>query len=107
MRDKVFTINDDGRICENGLVISNERIVLLLNEADFVREDLRIEKSRNDNMKISLHHFRRRCLKFEVGLKDVDSLQGRGKDSTHAAYFMEDPMKLKEKYLEYVDVLTI
>lgn len=71
MRDKVFTINDDGRICENGLGISNERIVLLLNEADFVREDLRIEKSRNDNMKISLHHFRRRCLKFEVGLKDV------------------------------------
>ena len=52
MRDKVFTINDDGRICENGLVISNERIVLLLNEADFVREDLRI-------------------VKFEVGLKDV------------------------------------
>ena len=71
MRDKVFTINDDGRICENGLVISNERIVLLLNEADFVREDLRIEKSRNDNMKSSLHHFRSRCLKFEVGLKDV------------------------------------
>ena len=71
MRDKVFYHNDDGRICENGLVISNERIVLLLNEADFVREDLRIEKSRNDNMKISLHHFRRRCLKFEVGLKDV------------------------------------
>lgn len=70
-RYKVFAINDDGRICENGLVISNERIVLLLNEADFVREDLRIEKSRNDNMKISLHHFRRRCLKFEVGLKDV------------------------------------
>lgn len=71
MRDKVFTINDDGRICGNGLVISNERVVLLLNEADFVREDLMIEKSRNDNMKISLHHFRRRCLKFEVGLKDV------------------------------------
>ena len=48
-----------------------DEIVDLLNEADFVREDLRIEKSRNDNMKISLHHFRRRCLKFEVGLKDV------------------------------------
>lgn len=40
-------------------------------------------------------------------MEDVDSLQGRGKDSTHSAYFMEDPMKLKEKYLEYVDVLTI
>ena len=30
MRDKVFTINDDGRICENGLVISNERLRLEL-----------------------------------------------------------------------------
>ena len=40
-------------------------------------------------------------------MEDVDSLQGRGKDSTHSAYFMEDPNKLKEKYVQYIDVLTI
>ena len=40
-------------------------------------------------------------------MEDVDSLQGRGKDSTHSAYFMEDPMKLKEKYVEYLEVLSI
>lgn len=40
-------------------------------------------------------------------MEDVDSLQGRGKDSTHSSYFMEDPMKLKEKYVQYLDVLTI
>lgn len=40
-------------------------------------------------------------------MEDVDSLQGRGKDSTHSAYFMEDPNKLKEKYMKYLDVLTI
>ena len=40
-------------------------------------------------------------------MEDVDSLQGRGKDSTHSAYFMEDPNKLKEKYVQYLDVLTI
>lgn len=30
-----------------------------------------MENERDKDMKISLHHFRRRCLKFEVGLKDV------------------------------------
>lgn len=69
-RDKVFTINDDGRICENGLVISNERIVLLLNEDDFVREDLRIARSRINNLEIQLHHFRSRHLKLTNGIKD-------------------------------------
>ena len=42
-----------------------------------------------------------------MSIQDVDCLQGRGKDSTHQSYFMEDPNKLKEKYLKYVDVLTI
>ena len=28
-------------------------------------------------------------------------------ENFNESYVMEDPMKLKEKYLEYVDVLTI
>lgn len=42
-----------------------------------------------------------------MSIEDVDSLQGRGKDSTHSSYFMEDPELLKQKYLKYVPVLTI
>lgn len=42
-----------------------------------------------------------------MSLEDVDSLQGRGKDSTHSSYFMEDPEKLKLKYIEHMDSVTI
>lgn len=42
-----------------------------------------------------------------MGLEDVDSLQGRGKDSTHSSYFMDDPKKLMEKYIEHLNAVTI
>lgn len=42
-----------------------------------------------------------------LSLEEVDALQGRRKDSTHRAYFMEDPQKLREKYIEHLDCLTI
>lgn len=42
-----------------------------------------------------------------LSLDEVDALQGRRKDTTHTAYFMEDPKKLKEKYIEHLDCLTI
>ena len=28
-----------------------------------------------------------------LSLEEIDALQGRGKDNTHSAYFMEDPIK--------------
>ena len=37
----------------------------------------------------------------------VDSLQGRGKDQTHSSYFYENPLKLKEIYIEHLDAVTI
>lgn len=37
----------------------------------------------------------------------VDALQGRGKDSTHSSYFMEDPEKLKEEYVKHLPCLMI
>ena len=40
-------------------------------------------------------------------MEDVDSLQGRSKDSVHKSYFMENPQKLKDKYCEYVECLII
>ena len=38
---------------------------------------------------------------------EVDALQGRSKNSTHNSYFMEDPEKLKLKYIEHMDSVTI
>ena len=42
-----------------------------------------------------------------MSIDDVDSLQGRSKDSTHRAYFMEDPLLLKNKYVEHMDCLLL
>lgn len=38
---------------------------------------------------------------------DIDSLQGRGKSSTRAAYFYEDPETLKQKYIDCLPELVI
>lgn len=37
----------------------------------------------------------------------VDALQGRGKDTTHSSYFMEDPEKLRKQYINHLDCLMI
>ena len=40
-------------------------------------------------------------------LSEIDALQGRGKNITHSSYFMENPMKLREKYINSLDALVI
>lgn len=40
-------------------------------------------------------------------LAEIDALQGRGKDATHQSYFLEDPEKLRTKYIEHMDAVTI
>ena len=42
-----------------------------------------------------------------LSLDEIDALQGRGKDNTHSAYFMEDPSKLKNKYVNVLDAIII
>ncbi len=42
-----------------------------------------------------------------LSLDEIDALQGRGKDNTHSAYFMEDPTKLKKKYIAVLDAISI
>ena len=42
-----------------------------------------------------------------LSLEEIDALQGRGKDNTHSAYFMEDPTKLKKKYVKILDAILI
>ena len=43
----------------------------------------------------------------KMSLDEIDALQGRGKDLTRASYFTEDPRKLKEKYIEHLNAITI
>ena len=43
----------------------------------------------------------------DCSIEFVDALQGRGKDATHSSYFMEDPEKLREEYINHLDCLMI
>lgn len=38
---------------------------------------------------------------------DVNSMQGKGLNSTDEAYFLDDPEKLREKYIQHMGCLTI
>jgi len=42
-----------------------------------------------------------------MSMEDIDSLQGRSKDTTRQSYFMEDPSLMKKKYLEHIDCLLL
>lgn len=42
-----------------------------------------------------------------MSMEDVDAIQGRAKDETHNAYFKDNPIKLKEKYIEHLDAVTV
>ena len=37
-----------------------------------------------------------------LSMDEIDELQGRGKDQTRTSYFMEDPLRLREKYIEHM-----
>ena len=43
----------------------------------------------------------------KVPAEVVDALQGRGKDQTHASYFYENPLKLREIYIENMQHICI
>lgn len=42
-----------------------------------------------------------------LGMDEIDELQGRGKDQTRTSYFMENPLRLREKYIEHMGAVTI
>ena len=42
-----------------------------------------------------------------MSMDEIDELQGRGKDTTRTSYFMEDPLRLREKYIEHMNAVTI
>lgn len=42
-----------------------------------------------------------------LGMDEIDELQGRGKDQTRTSYFMENPLRLREKYIDHMSAVTI
>ena len=42
-----------------------------------------------------------------LSMDEIDELQGRGKDRTRTSYFMENPLRLREKYIEHMSAITI
>ncbi len=42
-----------------------------------------------------------------MSMDEIDELQGRGKDPTRTSYFLENPLRLREKYIEHLDAVTI
>ena len=42
-----------------------------------------------------------------LSLSEIDELQGRGKDSVHSSYFMENPQILKKKYINSLKSILI
>ena len=42
-----------------------------------------------------------------MSMDEIDELQGRGKDQTRTSYFMENPLRLREKYIEHMGAITI
>lgn len=42
-----------------------------------------------------------------MSMDEIDELQGRGKDPTRTSYFLEDPLHLREKYIQHMNAITI
>lgn len=96
--------------------LKNENTLFKINLYYFNREFSRLNDLLKLGRKGNYNRFRSHMLrKFHasqlyndgMSLEDVDSLQGRGKDSTHSSYFMDDPEKLREKYIEHMNAITI
>ncbi len=42
-----------------------------------------------------------------MSIDEINSMQGKSRNSTDESYFFDDPIKLREKYIEHLDCLTI
>ncbi len=75
-----------------------------------INDELEMGQARNMN-RFRCHMLRKyhasTLYNHGMSIEDIDSLQGRSKDSTHQSYFMEDPELLKQKYLDHMDCLLL
>ena len=76
-----------------------------------INDTLGLGRLSNGNRRFTSHMLRKfhstSLWNEKVSTEIVDALQGRGKDQTHSSYFYENPLKLREIYIENMACLTI
>ena len=76
-----------------------------------VNDKLGLGRLENGRRKFTSHMLRKfhstTLWNEKVSAEVVDALQGRGKDQTHSSYFFENPLKLREIYIENMKHLCI
>lgn len=76
-----------------------------------INDTLGLGRLSNGNRRFTSHMLRKfhstMLWNEKVSPDIVDALQGRGKDQTHSSYFYENPLKLREIYIEHLNCLTI
>ena len=76
-----------------------------------INDTLGLGRLSNGNRRFTSHMLRKfhstMLWNEKVSTDIVDALQGRGKDQTHSSYFYENPLKLREIYIEHLNCLTI
>lgn len=112
-----YILNDRVRYDENGnlLLNSSEKLFefgkcYLAAALTKLNDDLNLGHAGTYN-RLRTHMFRKfnasTLKKAGMSESDIDALQGRGKSSTRAAYFYEDPEILRKKYIECLPSLVI
>ena len=106
-----ITVDDQG----NPFLDPNEKLFefgkcYLASALTKLNDDLGLGKAGTYN-RLRTHMFRKfhasTLKKAGMSESDIDALQGRGKSSTRASYFYEDPQKLREQYIECLPQLVI
>ena len=76
-----------------------------------VNDKLGLGRLENGRRKFTSHMLRKfhstTLWNENVSTEVVDALQGRGKDPTHSSYFYENPLKLREIYIDNMEHLCI
>lgn len=103
-----YLINRDDLTLESPIFDMN--LYYWNNEYNHINDELKLGTAGNYN-RFRSHMLRKwhasTLYNNGMSIDDIDSLQGRSKDSTHQSYFMEDPDLLKQKYESHMDCLLL
>ena len=102
-KQKAFRLNDEDKLF-------NKSIQTMNRDFQDLNDTLQLGKRGGFNRLRShmLRKFHASALKNNgMDKYDVNSLQGKGLNSTDEAYFFDDPKVLKEKFLEHLEAVTI
>lgn len=97
-------------ILDNRLPLFPLHKVTVIRYFEDVNDKLRLGKSGTYNRFRShmLRKFHASSLRNDgMSLDEINSMQGKSRNSTDESYFFDDPIKLREKYKEHLDCLCI